>query len=197
MTNKKEDVEIEIQVQLDGIDELIKHLKSNAKFIESQWQRDVYYSPIDKKKSYLNANPVNEWLRVRYEKGKSSITYKNFHRGEDGFAKYCDEFNSDVSSAESAEKIFVALGFEKIVVVEKNRDVYMDNEFEVSIDDIKGLGKFVEVEYKGNLGKADYEKIKKQMSDYLKSKGCANIRKNSGGYPFMILFPEKVFTEFI
>jgi adenylate cyclase class IV len=47
----KSDVEIEIQVKLKGVSKLVKHLKNNAKFISTNWQKDVYYSPKDKSKS--------------------------------------------------------------------------------------------------------------------------------------------------
>ncbi len=192
-----ENIEVEIQVQLDGIGKLIKHLKNKAKFIGSEWQKDVYYSPKDPNKSYIKSIPVNEWLRVRYEKDKSSVTYKNFHRSKDGFAKYCDEYNSGVTFGDQLEKIFESQGFEKIIVVDKVRKIYMDGDFEVSIDNIKNLGKFVEVEYKGSEKSVDCEKIKKSMSDYLKNIGCTNIRINNGGYPFMILFPKKVVLQSI
>ncbi|MFO0703257.1 MAG: class IV adenylate cyclase [Patescibacteria group bacterium] len=192
---KSKDIEIEIQVKLDGVAKLIKHLKKNAIFVSSNWQKDVYFSPIDRSKSYINKYPVDEWLRVRYEKNKMSITYKNFHRDSSNFSKYCDEYNSDVSDGRSLEKIFEAMGFEKIITVEKNRTSYMDGEYEVSIDKIKGLGDFVEVEYKGKNTKKSTFKIKEEMANYLKNIGCTKIMINNGGYPFMILFPEKVETK--
>ncbi len=193
----KENAEIEIQVKIDGIDKLLKHLKNKAQYISAEWQKDIYFSPSDSSKSFLNKTPVDEWLRVRYEDSKTSVTYKNFHREKSGFAKFCDEYNTDIKDGKQMEKVFLALGFVEIITVDKKRKTYMDGDFEISIDDIKNLGRFVEVEYKGKKSKEKYLDIKSSMVQYLKDKGCTNIVANNGGYPFMILFPKKVKTTLL
>jgi adenylate cyclase class 2 len=44
-------------------------------------------------------------------------------------------------------EIFKALGFNVFIIVSKKRKVYQYNEYKVYLDDVEGLGKFVEIEY--------------------------------------------------
>ncbi len=45
-------------------------------------------------------------------------------------------------------KILLALNFKEIVVVEKTRSTWVYKEAEVALDEVKGLGVFIELEMK-------------------------------------------------
>jgi len=65
----------------------------------------------------------------------------------------------------------------------------------VAVDSVKGLGDFVEIEYKGENENADPKKVTEGMVDFLKKVGCGKIMRNYVGYPFQLLFPEEVKWE--
>lgn len=192
MSNKG-DKEIEIQVQVENIKGLNKFLKEKAKFVNKEHQVDKYFSPKGKK--FLKVRPVVEWLRLRDSSGKQSINYKNFHHDKSGRSHYCDEYETPVESMEQIEKIFQSLEIKPIVTVDKTRKIYKYKDYEISIDSIKGLGNFVEIEYKGKIKTKSPAKITEEMVKFLKDLNCGKISRNYVGYPFQMLFPKEVKYE--
>ena len=186
-------IEIEIQVNVEKIKPLIKFLKSNAVFRAKKHQIDEYFSPIHK--DFLGVRPVSEWLRLRNTGKQYSINYKNWHYGKDNKSYYCDELETGIENIDKVRKILSALNFKSIVTVDKLRKTYTYKNYEVAIDSVKTLGDFVEIEYIGKDEKADPKKITAGMIDFLKKTGCGKIKRNYGGYPYLLLFPKEVKYE--
>jgi adenylate cyclase class 2 len=185
--------EVEIQVQIENSKNLKAFLKKEARFIGEERQIDKYFSP--KHRDFLKVRPVVEWLRLRDSSNKLSINYKNWHVDKEGRTHFCDEYETPIGSVEQLENIFAPLGIKQIAVVDKTRKIYMYKNFEVSIDAIKGLGDFVEIEYKGKLGKKKPKDITNEMIKFLKDLNCGKISRNYVGYPFQLLFPKEVKVE--
>ena len=185
------DIEIEIQARIEKTNKLKDFLDKEAKFVSEKQQIDEYFVPAHR--NFLNTKPIQEWFRLRNEKGVYSLNYKKWYY-ENGIGQYADEFETKIDDAESARKILLAIDCKSIVVVDKNRKKYMYNEYEIALDTVKGLGDFVEVEYKGK-NHTEYKKITTEMIDFLKMHDCGKIELNNGGYPYMMLFPEE--TNFI
>lgn len=183
-------IEIEIQVKVEKLKPLMRFLKAKADFQGEKHQIDEYFSPIHK--DFLSVRPVSEWLRLRSADGQFSINYKNWHHEKDNKSYYCDEFETKIGSAERAKRILSALNFKSIVTVDKLRKIYTYKDYEIAIDSVKGLGDFVEIEYIGKDSKADPKKITAEMIDFLKKTGCGKIKRNYGGYPYLLLFPKEV-----
>jgi len=187
--------EIEIQVQIEKSTKLKAFLKKEAKFIGKKHQIDKYFSPAHK--NYIKIRPVDEWLRLRDSSGAFSINYKYWHHDLDHKSQYCDEYETGIESLEQAENIFKALDIKNVAIVDKTRKLYLYKKYEIAIDSIKGLGDFVEIEYKGKLGKLKPEDITEEMVKFLKSFNVGKISRNYVGYPFQILFPKEVEYEII
>jgi adenylate cyclase, class 2 len=185
--------EIEIQVQIENSKDLKAFLKRKARFIGEERQIDKYFSP--KHRDFLKVRPVVEWLRLRDSSGKLSINYKNWHVDKEGRSHFCDEYETPIGSIKQLENIFAPLGINRITVVDKTRKIYLYKDFEVSIDSIKGLGDFVEIEYKGKLTKQNPQAITNEMIKFLKDLNCGKISRNYVGYPFQLLFPKEVKVE--
>jgi predicted adenylyl cyclase CyaB len=134
-------------------------------------------------------------LRLRDSSGKFSINYKNWHTDKNGRSHYCDEYETEIGKKDQLEKIFSSLNVKLLTTVDKKRRIYMYKNYEISMDSIKGLGNFVEIEYKGKLGKHKPEEITKDMIKFLKDIDCGKIYRNYVGYPFQLLFPKEVKTE--
>lgn len=187
------DKEIEIQVQIGTSDKLIAFLKRSAKLIGEKHQVDTYFSPAHR--DFLKARPVVEWLRIRDSSGKYSINYKNWHYDSQGRSQYCDEYETPVEDIDQVTKIFKALDIVKRVVVDKVRTLYLYQDYEIALDSVKGLGDFVEIEYKGGSTERDPAQITLEMVAFLKKVGCGKITRNYVGYPFQMLFPQEVKVE--
>jgi predicted adenylyl cyclase CyaB len=187
------DKEIEIQVQIEDSSNLFAFLKEKAHFTGEKHQIDKYFIPTHR--DFTKVRPVKEWLRLRDSSGKFSINYKSWHFEPDGKSNYCDEYETPIDSIEQLEKIFSVLDITEIVVVDKTRRTYLYQNYEFAIDSIKGLGDYVEIEYKGIVGDQKESDITSDMLSFLKTVGCGKIKRNYTGYPFQILFPDEVVFE--
>ncbi len=186
------DIEIEIQVKIENKGALLDFLKKNGKFIGKNHQADEYFNAPHR--DFIGVRPVNEWLRLRDSDGKFSINYKFWHRDKDGKSQYCDEYETVVGDIKKLRKMLAALGFQPLVKVDKTRQTWIYKNYEVGIDSIKGLGDFVEVEFKGSSVKSP-KQINADMVGFLKRAGCGKVERNHVGYPFQLLFPDEVEHE--
>lgn len=184
------DKEIEIQVQVDNIELLLEFLKTNGKFHASHHQIDEYFTPFHR--NFLGVRPAVEWLRLRDSNGVFSVTYKNWHTDKDGRTQYADEYETKIDSLEQLRKIFTVIDIKPLIIVDKERAVWVYNDYEVAIDKIKGLGDFVEIEYRGENHELDPKEITSEMVKFLKDLGCGAIKRNYVGYPFMLLYPDEI-----
>ncbi len=181
-------IEIEIQVRPEKVKPLTEFLKQNGKFVSEHHQVDEYFVPPHR--DFLKERPLREWLRLRDAGGAYSINYKNWHYDENGKSlHWADEFESPVENIEAMRNIFAALNFKRVVAVDKKRQIWMYNDFEIAIDAVKGLKETIEIEYKGKG--MDKEKIVKEMIVFLKEIGCGTLEIGNDGYPFQLLFPDE------
>ena len=187
-----ENVEIEIQVKVENSQPLLEFLDKNAQFKEENRQIDEYYSPAHR--DFAAARPNKEWFRLRDSSGKYSLNYKNFYYDSEGKSTYCDEYELVLGDANQMRKILSSLNFKNIIIADKVRKSWDYKDWEISMDSVKGLGDFVEIEYKGK-DDADPKQIAAEMIKFLKDIGCGKIQRNYVGYPFQLLFPEEIKFE--
>jgi adenylate cyclase class 2 len=188
-----ENIEIEIQVKIENGKPLLEFLEKNAEFQGEKHQIDEYFSPVHR--NFLEKRPIAEWLRLRNADGNFSINYKNWHLDKDKKSNYCDEYETKIESLDKVKKIFNVLDFKPVVTVDKIRKIYTYKDYEISIDSVKELGDFVEIEYMGDDEKPDPAKITQEMVNFLKELNLGKIEKNYVGYPFMLLFKDEVEFE--
>lgn len=193
MGKQNKDIEIEIQVQVQKIKELVAFLKKNAEFVGEFRQIDSYFTPVHK--DFTKTRPIKEWLRLRESSGKYSINYKNWHYGKDGRSHFADEYETLIGDIDQFNKIFKALNLKKITVVDKKRKIWLYKNYEIALDSIKGLGNFVEIEYKGKIVNKKPHDITKDMIEFLNKFNVGEISRNFVGYPFQLMFPDEVEFE--
>ncbi len=122
---------LEIKVPLKNFDEVLKRIKeNNCEFKGELNQKDVYYKVKDK------------LLKLRIENGNCSlIKYLRDEKAKDRFSNY-EVLNI---SNPNAEDFFNDI-FESYAVVEKKRLLYMHDNTRIHLDEVKNLGKFLELE---------------------------------------------------
>jgi len=188
-----EDIEIEIQVKIGKPEALLEFLDKNGKLKYKDHQVDEYFTPAHR--DFKAVRPVKEWLRLRDSSGKFSITYKNWYFDDQGRSNHCcDEYETPVEDITQIKNIFSALNFKSLAIVDKIRQAWDYKDYEVAMDSVKGLGDFVEIEYKGKET-VDPNTTAEEMIQFLKDIGCGKIAINHVGYPFQIMFPEEVKFE--
>lgn len=182
------DIEIEIQVQVENVEPLRTFLEESAQATGTKRQIDRYFVPAHR--DFLAADPIAEWLRLRDQDGTHSITYKYWHIDSTHHRNYADEFETGIDNIGAMEKMLAALDFKPIVTVDKTRHTWHYQNYEIAIDAVKDLGDFVEIEYKGSE-EITAETAITEMIDFLKTRQVGRIRRNTSGYPGLLLFPEQ------
>ena len=87
---------------------------------------------------------TDEALRIRESKQETTITYK----GKKLFAetKTREEIIVPIEQPERATQLLIALGFQKVAVVFKTRQVFKAKELIITMDNVPKLGIFMEFE---------------------------------------------------
>lgn len=146
--------EIEIRNRLYNKEDILKFFSDKKINIYKQsHQVDTYFdNPADS--FFKDINHVNDWIRIRNEDGCLSFNYKHWLPEGAEVRTYCEEEEYPMNSKEDLQLILDRLGFkghfEPIVIVDKRRTSFIYRDCEVSIDEVKNLGTFIEIEYKGN-----------------------------------------------
>jgi len=109
-------------------------------------ERDIYFNSPGR-----DFGTTDEALRVRSTAEGTSLTYKGPRAGIAG-VKGREEVIVSVNPGGAMEEILLRLGFTRTAVVEKNREMYRVEGTFVALDEVSGLGPFVEIEAPAGLG---------------------------------------------
>jgi adenylate cyclase class 2 len=180
-------IEVEVKIKVENLDKIRNKVAAMGKLIKSIKQVDDYYIPCHR--DFFNQKPQPfEWLRIRTNPDKTIFEYdKSMNKKPDGEQEYAKEYETEISEPDEFRKILGFLDFKKIVTVNKHREYWMCGKIEIALDDIKGLGCFVEAEAKGDFkGNADAKSacVKFLESIGIKDAGQNQIKK---GYPVLLL----------
>jgi len=136
-------LEIEIKARWEDSEEKI--LKLGAKFLSEEKQEDVYLNhPV------RDFRETDEALRIRNSNGNLSLVYKGPRMDKE--TKTREEFKSPAS--EETIEILERLGFKQAAVVRKTRRNFTLDGIGISLDEVDGLGSFIEVETDKDENKA-------------------------------------------
>ncbi len=125
------------------------------------------------------------FLRIRVQNdGRIIYTAKKPSRfAGDGLAK--TEYEVQVNSAEELANILTLSGFVAAVRVRKSRQTAHYGNYEICLDDIEGLGSFIEVELMGEESEADA--AQKGMWEFLETLGIGAEDQVRKGYDILAL----------
>ncbi len=166
-------VEIEAKLKVDSLPEIERKLgELGAEFLADQLQTDYHF---DDASATLTANDRCLRLRRQWVGGNEEffLTYKGA-KEKSNFKKR-QEIEIEVEDADSTRKLLAALGYEAILVVEKNRRLWRLGGCEVALDKLPLLGDFVEIEG------PDDDKI----ADVQKSLGLAHLPHIAKSYAML------------
>jgi len=127
------EVEVKFRVDFEEMKQKIESL--GALFVREELQEDVYFSL-----------PLPKLLRVRKlgNLGTAFLTYKEIK--DLGRNEEFDELEVEVSDFETTVEILKRLGFKEDVVVRKRRLVYRLDGVTFELNDVEGLGGFLDIE---------------------------------------------------
>lgn len=183
----KEDLEIEIKIQVKDISGILRWLNDNATFIKEINLEDHYFESKYNPFIFIGKNnfkDANEWLRVRFTDKGDSICYKNCHKDENEVTLYLDEIETGVEDGIKVMNLLKSLGYNEISIIKKNRKSYKYNDYQFDLDDIENLGFFIEIEFQGEI--EDLNTGREQLNKFIKSIGIEKYKQINSGYPQMV-----------
>jgi len=140
-------------------------------FVQKVREIDTYFYPPHK--DFEVSEKGRENLRVRENDSNKELTYKKVFY-EKGEYSHSVEENLAIPDADKAVQLLKSLGFRVHFVIDKQREIFEEENYQITIDNVKGLGIFAEVEWTGSDG--DEEEIRKSCARKAKSLGLDKIQ---------------------
>jgi adenylate cyclase class 2 len=137
--------EIEIKLRVDNPNEIKDRIeKTGGEYIGEFSQVDFYFD--DKIQNLFNSD---KGLRIRKQICKTGsdrifLTYKGARVKSE--VKKREEIELEIADELKMRKIFEYLGYQVKIIVKKKRQMWKIGECELCLDDVEGLGGFVEIE---------------------------------------------------
>ena len=154
---------LEIKLKLDSFEEKLQLLKKiGAKQTQILNQKDIYY-----------ALPKG-LLKLRTENENSTLIFYN--REEKRKKRWSEFYLLKIDDKNPSS--FLKKLFDVEAVVQKKRKLFLFNNTRIHLDDVKGLGKFLELETLVVNDKPDAEKRFKEIIYFLKLDQSKQIRKS-------------------
>ena len=170
-------IEVEIKSPLDDPDEIRRRLAMiGATFITKEKQVDVYYNA-----PHRDFAETDEALRIRVD-GDITLTYKGPKL--DLFSKTREEICISLGDTDHATAMLKALDFKEVATVVKVRETYRLNDLIISIDDVRDLGMFIEIE---SMSSADYQSALHRVFEMLDKLGLKKENTIRESYLELIL----------
>ncbi len=136
-------LEIEVKAYCNNHAEITEKIRSlGGLLLKKVSERDIYY-----KHPARNFADTDEAFRIRIEGNKNILTYKGPKVGN----KTKTRFEKEVEFTElnSMKEILEKLGFDIADEIYKTRTVYRIDDVQICLDNVEGLGNFVELETMG------------------------------------------------
>lgn len=137
-------IEIEAKIKVDSLQKVKRKLAQlGARFLAERLQTDYHFDDAG-----ATFAKTDRCLRLRCQKDKEGERFFLTYKGAKEKSKFKkrQEIEIEVKDADSARKLLSALGYEKVLVVEKSRRTWRLGECEVALDHLPLLGDFVEIE---------------------------------------------------
>jgi adenylate cyclase class 2 len=170
--------EIEVKAKVRDVNNLVLKLKDIGCFLnEPVAQEDSIYNKkgIDLS-SHSHGTSV---LLIREQKERITFTLKK-NRSND---LDCIEKEIEVTDKNTLEEMIELLDYEKTVEVHKKRQRGKYGDYEICLDEVEGLGFFIEVE---KMSDEDGEKVQNELFDFLKKLGIEDEDRVLIGYDSLV-----------
>lgn len=140
MTNKYTMIEIEVKALVENPKQIERSIIAlGAVPVGIENHADTYYnSPLN------DFGKTDEALRIRAQDDRYFLTYKGPKM--DKVSKTRREHQVEINDTKSMGEILSALGFYPVATLIKKRKNYRIGDFLISLDEVRNLGNFIEIE---------------------------------------------------
>ena len=157
--------EIEIKLKVPNLDSVASKLEALGVTLSKPIkQKDINFIHRDDVRWFEPT--IGDWIypRLRIQEGKPfTLTVKKPLKNESD----CREHELHIDDAEELQQIMDMFGYKEGVTVTKNRRTCTFQEYTITLDEVIGLGSFIEIEKVVTDG--DPEKIQEEMIQFAKT----------------------------
>lgn len=172
---------------------------AKRKFGKTPWRatrvKDTYFESKDHPRLSPDADHrLTSSFRLREIDHAYKLTYKDDHFDKRGVWLYSDEHEVSVSDAKVVRAIFAALHYEELITIDNKKHLCDIDGYEIVLEEVKGLGNFIEIEYKGKkqIAKNKVESLKQSMRAYLDKKQIKIGEELNAGKPELMLKKKRI-----
>jgi adenylate cyclase, class 2 len=145
-------MEIEIKARLRDKEKIKSQLKIlGATEKKKKHQLDRYYNHPTK-----DIRETNEYIRLRYLSNENEGIFC-YHINLKGAT---EELEVAIKDIDKFKKILELSGYKKLGLIDKKRETFVLKDFEITLDEVKNVGNFIEIETEGNLNEVKEKKVK-------------------------------------
>lgn len=196
MLRAGKEIELKIHCSSEIYAKVITFVQTYGTYKGSTEQTEYYLTKPDEAWDYsAGFKDTLRTLRVRCEAKGDSVCYK--YRHLDPVTKkttHRDEEETKVANGQAMINILGNLGYTEQTIIEKTRETYMVYDtFEVVCDDVKNIGRFIEIELKKPID--DVKQGIAQIEGLLKKMGVTEFKQYDRGYIHMKWNPGYEFGE--
>jgi adenylate cyclase class 2 len=142
-------IEVEIRAKVKNLKKIKSNLKKlNSIFVKKIKQVDSIFarnSDLDNNNKIIDGCFI---ARIREINEKKTLEFKEIKRNG-----ICTEFNIPITNLDLSLNFLNKLGFQESFTISKVRENYTYKVFEISLDKVKRLGSFIEIEHQSKNGK--------------------------------------------
>ena len=168
-------VEIEAKLKVESLGEIRRKLNElNAEFLQEHLQIDYHFDDAN-----MTLQKTDRCLRLRRQLDNKSERFFLTFKGakEKSSFKKRQEIEIEIADSSAIQKLLLALGYEKVLVFEKKRQLWKIENCEVALDELPLLGDFVEIEGPDE----------KKIENVQKSLGLSELPHIKEGYASLII----------
>jgi predicted adenylyl cyclase CyaB len=127
-----------------------------------------------------------ECFRLREKSNSYYMTYK-FDNYENGEWIYSDEEEIEIDNINVAKNIIKNLGLKELVKIDNMKHTYIVEDYEIVLEDVDGLGIFIEIELKLSDQIIDEKREKEKIRNFVRKLGIDIGEELNSGKPELML----------
>ena len=172
--------EIEVKARAEDLKLIGRNLeKIGCVLSKPLTQRDIIFV-VANYGNFTEFQPGKNILRIRESGGKFLLTLKQPQSNE----LDCIEHETEIADPDEMKRVLLLMGYQEIVRVNKTRIKTNHNGWEICLDELEGLGSFIEVEKIAEEENA--EAIQNELFGFLKTLGIKKENRITHGYDTMV-----------
>lgn len=168
-------LEIEAKAAIENKEEIKQRiLEAGGKYIRVETQSDIYFAHPSR-----DFMKTDEALRIREAGNEYTLTYKGPKL--DKLTKTREEIEIKLDDPVPMAGVLKMLGFMEVAPVVKTRSHYTLGDYQVALDEVEGLGHFIEIEKHADSYKPE------ELVELLKSLGVEESKMERRSYLELLL----------